>query len=182
MPTPGIRDGDRDDSRRRGAASSSATLRAPTVTVPPSGIASRALMTRLTSAISSSATSTLTGQTSSVDVEVRAGRCRRRRLSSTSRIASMRSATSIACGLTLCRRAKVSSWRVSAAPRWAAVSIAEQRALRLGSSSAPFFSMWMLPLMIISRLLKSCATPPVSWPSASIFCDFGELLLHLPRA
>ena len=26
-------------------------------------------------------------------------------------------------------------------------------------------------LMIIRRLLKSCATPPVSWPSASSFCD-----------
>ncbi len=24
---------------------------------------------------------------------------------------------------------------------------------------------------MVSRLLKSCATPPVSWPTASIFCD-----------
>ena len=28
-----------------------------------------------------------------------------------------------------------------------------------------------LPLMMVSRLLKSCATPPVSWPIASIFCE-----------
>ncbi len=27
-----------------------------------------------------------------------------------------------------------------------------------------------LPMMTVSRLLKSCATPPVSWPTASIFC------------
>ena len=26
------------------------------------------------------------------------------------------------------------------------------------------------PSMMVSRLLKSCATPPVSWPTASIFC------------
>ena len=29
-----------------------------------------------------------------------------------------------------------------------------------------------LPMMTVSRLLKSCATPPVSWPIASIFCDW----------
>ena len=27
-----------------------------------------------------------------------------------------------------------------------------------------------LPMMTVSRLLKSCATPPVSWPMPSIFC------------
>ena len=26
--------------------------------------------------------------------------------------------------------------------------------------------------MPVSRLLKSCAMPPVSWPTASIFCDW----------
>ena len=26
--------------------------------------------------------------------------------------------------------------------------------------------------MTVSRLLKSCAIPPVSWPTASIFCDW----------
>ena len=29
-----------------------------------------------------------------------------------------------------------------------------------------------LPVMPVSRLLKSCAMPPVSWPTASIFCDW----------
>jgi hypothetical protein len=27
----------------------------------------------------------------------------------------------------------------------------------------------VLPITTVSRLLKSCATPPVSWPTASIF-------------
>ena len=46
------------------------------------------------------------------------------RCSSTSRIASICSAIDIACGLTRWRREKVRSWRVSAAPRCAAMSIA----------------------------------------------------------
>ena len=33
---------------------------------------------------------------------------------------------------------------------------------------------------IVSRLLKSCATPPASAPTASIFCDVPQLLLQLP--
>ena len=115
---------DGDEIARERCASSSVTLCAEIVTVPPSGIASRALMTRLTSAVSSSETSTMTGQAS------RSTSNGRRTepptpVSSTSRTASMRSAKSIACGLTLCRRAKVSNWLVSAAPRLAAASIAE---------------------------------------------------------
>ena len=31
--------------------------------------------------------------------------------------------------------------------------------------------------MMVSRLLKSCATPPVSWPTASIFCAWRKRLL-----
>ena len=32
-------------------------------------------------------------------------------------------------------------------------------------------------MMMVSRLLKSCATPPVSWPMPSIFCACAQLLL-----
>ena len=46
------------------AASSSAALRMATVSVPPSGIASRALIARLMTAFSSCAGSTVTGQRS----------------------------------------------------------------------------------------------------------------------
>ena len=42
-------------------------------------------------------------------------------------------------------------------------------------------------MMTVSRLLKSCATPPVSWPIASIFCAWsraarGASLQRLLRA
>ena len=112
-------------------------MRAEIVIVPPSGMASRALMTRLTSAVSNSATSTMTGQTSGS-----MSNCSVTALptpvSSTSRTASIRSATSIACGLTLCRRAKVSNWLVRAAPRLVAASIADIARCSLGSSSIAF--------------------------------------------
>ena len=34
--------------------------------------------------------------------------------------------------------------------------------------------------MTVSRLLKSCATPPVSWPIASIFCAWRSASSVLP--
>ena len=37
-------------------------------------------------------------------------------------------------------------------------------------------------MIAISRLLKSCASPAVSWPTASIFCAWPQLLLGLPAA
>ena len=39
-----------------------------------------------------------------------------------------------------------------------------------------------LPRMTVSRLLKSCATPPVSWPMASIFWDWLSLWLRSAMA
>src|SRR5262249_562395 len=30
------------------------------------------------------------------------------------------------------------------------------------------------PIIAVSRLLKSCATPPASWPTACIFCDWAN--------
>ncbi|GJE03432.1 hypothetical protein GMJLKIPL_5387 [Methylobacterium isbiliense] len=44
---------------------------------------------------------------------------------------------------------------------------------------------WMrsrLPTMTPSRLLKSCATPPVSWPIASIFCDCRSIASACSRS
>ena len=35
-----------------------------------------------------------------------------------------------------------------------------------------------MPRMTVSRLLKSCAMPPVSWPTASIFWALAQLLLQ----
>ncbi len=39
-----------------------------------------------------------------------------------------------------------------------------------------------LALTICSRLLKSCATPPVKWPMASIFCDCRTIVSARTRA
>ena len=39
-----------------------------------------------------------------------------------------------------------------------------------GLSRATRCSVSRLPMMIVSRLLKSCAMPPVRWPMPSIFC------------
>src|SRR5229473_1978836 len=39
-----------------------------------------------------------------------------------------------------------------------------------------------LPTMIVRRLLKSCATPPVSWPTASIFCDWANCSRACPSS
>ena len=116
------------------SSSSTTTLRAVIVTVPPSGMASRALMTRLTSAISNSLTSTVTGQSVGVDVDQQpdiAAQARTSGLRGSNRAAG---ATSIASGLTRWRREKVSNCRVSVAPRWAASSIACAARVAFGSS------------------------------------------------
>ena len=45
----------------------------------------------------------------------------------------------------------------------------EPQLARLGGSSRPRLT---YPMMAVSMLLKSWATPPASWPMASIFCDW----------
>ena len=60
---------------------------------------------------------------------------------------------------------------VSAAPRVAPCTAAStSRAARVSSGGSRRASNCRLPRMIISRLLKSCATPLVRLPSASSFC------------
>ena len=85
------------------------------------------------------------------------------------REAATRASISITEGSKGWRRAKDRSWRVSATPRWAAVSMALAAKVAFSLPSATLRSVPRKPVTIISRLLKSCATPPVSWPSASIF-------------
>ncbi len=48
----------------------------------------------------------------------------------------------------------------------------QKRAMSFGAAlrQAPL-DLLSEPIMPCSRLLKSCAMPPVSWPTASIFCD-----------
>ena len=71
------------------------------------------------------------------------------------------------------RRANASSCRVRSPPRSAASRMAASRAAVRGSRGMPPASPVasrnsMLPMMTVSRLLKSCATPEVSWPTASM--------------
>ena len=78
-------------------------------------------------------------------------------------------ARSIDSGLTARRRENASSWRVKPVPRATARRMASR--MRSRCSAATLRSSSCKPLAnTASRLLKSCATPPVSWPSDSIFC------------
>ena len=82
-----------------------------------------------------------------------------------------------------CLRAKASMRWVSCAPRAAASSIGlhDRRELpALPASSCDSIS--VMPMMTVRMLLKSCATPPVSWPTASIFCAWRSWLSSMMRS
>ena len=70
--------------------------------------------------------------------------------------------------LATCKRRQPGGERRSAFSTWIARS--SSRVAR-ASSRITFFNRDRLPRMTESKLLKSCATPPVSWPMLSIFCD-----------
>ena len=84
--------------------------------------------------------------------------------------------TSVGFGSRVWRRENASKRCVSAAARFAApcaavmyrsTSVRRPCCMRICISSSE-------PEMPASRLLKSCAKPPVSWPTASIFCDWRK--------
>jgi hypothetical protein len=72
-----------------------------------------------------------------------------------------------------CLRLKAKSWWVSIAARPAvsAMSSASRRSGPSGRALLRCSSRWTRPVMTVSRLLKSWATPPASCPTASIFWD-----------
>ena len=146
-----------------------ANIFAPRSTMrPPSGMASRALTARLTSASSSSDLSTRTGHVvSGTSISNSILTCIEP--ASTSRMARTASAGSITVGLSGSVRENDSNCRVRFSPRVAAISIAANARMSLVSFKR-FFRLCAWPLTIINRLLKSWAMPPVSWPIASIFC------------
>ena len=82
---------------------------------------------------------------------------------------------SIGFGSRAWRREKASSRLVKAAARCAPRMALPSARSRLGLGERGLFALrWAvsrLPITIISRLLKSCAMPPLSWPIASIFCE-----------
>ena len=59
---------------------------------------------------------------------------------------------------------------VPAALVFAFMALSAARRSRRSSSGRLRMTMSRLPVTTCSRLLKSCATPPVSWPTVSIFC------------
>ena len=78
-------------------------------------------------------------------------------------------------------REKARSWRVSFAAR--SVASAAKRAWRnILSSSLRRSIISRLPDTTVSRLLKSCAIPPVNWPTASIFCDWTSAVCARSRS
>src|SRR5471030_3264011 len=74
-------------------------------------------------------------------------------------------------GCSVCCREKARSWRTRLAARLAFCLICMMSA-KLGSPGRKRSSRRsQKPIIAVRRLLKSCATPPASWPTACIFCD-----------
>ena len=132
---------------------------------PPFGIASRAFTARFSKASSSSLGSTLTAQlllgtATSIAMSPRSERL------SISLSSGRRWLRSITAGVCICRRENASSCRVRLSPRAVALAIMSSSRTCFSSVSSRR-SRCTLPLTIINRLLKSCATPPVNCPIAS---------------
>ena len=83
---------------------------------------------------------------------------------------------SIACGANVCWRENASKRLVNVTARCApCTAISRPRTIRAAAADGGTSAMYRPimsspPITTVSRLLKSCATPPVSWPTASIFC------------
>ncbi|GJE45352.1 hypothetical protein AEGHOMDF_4546 [Methylobacterium soli] len=140
---------------------------------PPSGIASRALMQRLSRAFSSCEGSTSADQRPLMQaVSTCTPGPTVRWIRSSMPLTSV--FTLVALGASVCRREKASRRCVRAAARlvapWAATMYLST-SLRRPCVMRAFISS-RLPEMPANRLLKSCARPPVSWPTASIFWDW----------
>ena len=138
------------------------------ITRPWPAIASRALITRFSSAASiwPRSARTVHEGAASTDSEMPSPSVR----ASRSRMPPMTCSGSSTSGDRRWRREKESSWLVRRAARRdpssalsASLAPRSSRVPRCRSSSSE-------PMMVVSRLLKSCAMPPVSWPTASIFC------------
>ena len=140
-------------------------------------MASRALMARSSRAFSSPSGSARTSQRPPPITSSSATASPKVRRSISSMPISKRAGSS-GSGASGWRRAKASRCRVRRAPRCTPPRAAPSRA----SSQAPpssrmppdlptrFDASSRLADTTCSRLLKSCATPPVIWPSTSIFC------------
>ena len=139
------------------------------VSMPPSGIASRALMARSSSAELNCPRSTNAGQTSLSSV-IAISICLPNVNDSNCAVSLTSPLMSISAGCSGCFLAKASRLDVSRAPRSAASLISFATAASCGLSLTPSARISIVPVITVSMLLNSCAMPPVSWPTASIFC------------
>ena len=135
---------------------------------PPSGMASRALIARFRIANSSWPGSAKAGHRSGASA-MRISMSSRRVRQSMRCIESIRRLQLICDGCSICRRLNASSRRVSSAPRSPAVAIMSAACFRSGRALRAMLRVSALPTTTVRRLLKSCASPPESWPTASIF-------------
>ena len=131
-------------------------------------MASRAFTTRFMITCSICRSSTRTG--------ARSGPCSilSATLSVRSRLSRWVSSESVSCrlmtvGRSVCLREKARSCRTSAAARLAFWRICIRSPCSTSATSWRMSSRSQWPLMAVRRLLKSCATPPASWPTACIF-------------
>ena len=137
------------------------------MTVPPSGIASRALNTRLSSASSNCVESARSGgRPGSMWAVRRTLPPTARPIRSSQR--STKSCRSMGCGFSGWVRPKASIWRTSVAALSSARVLAS--ITRRPVSSLTRRSSTCRPvLMVCRKLFRSCARPPVSRPMASCF-------------
>ena len=155
----------------RAARASSHLLAVSMVMRPPSGMASRALMQRFRSAFSSWLGSTSVGQSpaapTTLDRDRRAHGAPDQLLHAGDQRGSRRWAWDPASGGAR-RPAGGGSGPRPAGPRPGPPPCSARRR-RAGPARMRVAISSRLPEMPASRLLKSCARPPVSWPTASIF-------------
>ena len=91
-------------------------------------------------------------------------------------------ATSTGSSRRTCRREKASSCRVSSDARPADAAMISTRRRRTSSSAISVRRMSVQPTTAVIMLLKSCAMPPASLPTASIFCACRSSASSILRA
>ena len=140
------------------------------VSLPPSGIASRAFTTRFirTCSIWLGSPITVPGCSARRSSMVMSARRSRFMIPASSRTVALRSR---GWGCSTCFRANARNWRVSVAPRCPASMISSSWCFTSGSATS-LSSMFPTPRMTARMLLKSWAMPPDSRPIASSFCSW----------
>ena len=166
-------------ARPAGCWPSATTLPVAMTSRPPSGIASRALTTRFNSADSKRALSIRAWwalRSRSITNSI-LGLPARRSTVSKPRMIPLRLRVSACSG---CWRANASSCWVRRAPRSIARRI--DSSVRVSPSPRCMFNTSRPLDSTDNRLLKSCATPPVSWPMDSIFCAWNSAIFAFSSA